>query len=62
VHTLKAQRVKAELHLFFTFALSGVEGSESHTNYFNFQGNSPQYSPNKRIGGPHIQPAYFGEE
>jgi hypothetical protein len=57
---LKAQRVKAELHLFFIFALNGVEGSESHTNYFNF--HSPQYSPNKRLGGSHIQPAYFGEE
>jgi len=34
VHILKAHREKAELHLFFTFALNGVKGSESHTHTF----------------------------
>jgi hypothetical protein len=51
-----------ELHLFFTLALNGVERSELHTSYFNFQGNIPQCSPNKRMGGPHSQPVYFEEE
>lgn len=62
MHTYKAHRAKADLHLFFTSALNGVEESQSHTSYFNVQGNSPQCSPNKKMSGPHSQPAYFGEE
>jgi hypothetical protein len=45
----------------FNLSIRWSEYSASHSNYFTSEERDPQYSLNRRVGGPQIQSGLCGE-